>query len=145
MALTRADLQRLLPGIAIASLVMITVSVLLLVSLRTDRPPKAVMVLSREMVHPGEVIVLDAMNSSDPDGGPLRYRWSIDGSIFSSADRWSYMFPSTGVHTVELKVTDDEGSSDQVSATVQVVPWPEEGMYVVPQQAINNFLGFTIQ
>ncbi len=145
MALTRADLQRLLPGIAIASLVMITVSVLLLVSLRTDRPPKAVLVLSREMVHPGEVVILDARNSSDPDGGSLRYRWSIDGSVFSNANRWSYIFPMTGNHTIELKVMDDENAFDQEFATVQVLPWPDDGGNMVPQQAINNFLGFTTQ
>ncbi len=125
MALTRADLQRLLPGITIASLVVITVTVLLIMSLRTDRPPKAVMVLSRELVHPGEVVILDARNSSDPDGGSLRYKWSIDGSISSSSDRWAFIFPSTGNHTVELKVTDDEGMSDQVKMTVQVVPWQD--------------------
>lgn len=125
MAVTKADLQRFLPSVAIASLVMITVTVLLIVSLDTVRPPKAVMVLSRERVHPGEAVVLDARNSSDPDGGDLEYRWSIDDRVFSDLDRWTYLFPALGNHTVELTVTDEEGASDRVAVVVEVVPWPE--------------------
>jgi hypothetical protein len=143
MALTRTELQRFLPGVAIASLVMITVSVLLLVSLDTDKPPKAVMVVSRERVHPGELVILDARNSSDPDSESLMYRWSIDGLISSSSDRWVYIFPSTGNHTVELRVTDEKGATDTASLIIEVIPWPDDGAGRSAQEAINKFSNIT--
>jgi hypothetical protein len=132
MALTWSDLQRFLPGVAIASLVMITVSVLLLDSLDTQKPPKAVMVVSRERVHPGDMVILDGRNSSDPDGDDLSFRWTIDGMVFSNSDRWAYMFPTVGNHTVELSVTDREGASDKAELVIEVIPWPDAG--------VNGFL-----
>jgi PKD repeat protein len=69
-----------------------------------------------------ESIVLDGSGSSDPEGAPLSYVWSIDGTQFSTN-------PSTivapgpsdvGVHTITLTVTDNYGAtaSDEMILTV---------------------------
>ena len=55
----------------------------------------------------------------DPDGGPLRYRWTVgDGEVLGAAFDWRFTTP--GVHTVTVTATDDENttSTDTVQVTV---------------------------
>ena len=67
-------------------------------------------------------VALDGSASSDPDGTIDSYEWDVDsnGSIDAQGAIVTLPF-GVGVHTVTLKVTDNEGASatDQVTITVQ--------------------------
>ena len=67
-------------------------------------------------------ICFDGTASSDPDGTIDSYEWDVDsnGSIEAQGAIVTLPF-GVGVHTVTLKVTDNEGASatDQVTITVQ--------------------------
>jgi hypothetical protein len=69
-----------------------------------------------------EIVTLNAGGSFDPDGTIVSYAWDTDGDgeteVEGEMATWSF---STGVHTVTLVVTDNDGltGSDQVLITVQ--------------------------
>jgi type II secretory pathway pseudopilin PulG len=68
-------------------------------------------------------LVLNASGSSDPDGDPMTYSWSYDGSAIPSADgvTLGYDTPTTtGSHAVTLTVTDSGGQSSSVTHTVNL-------------------------
>ncbi len=76
-------------------------------------------------------ITLDGRSSSDPDGDPLRYRWSVErrppGSSVDTADisgRTSAEASATpdrlGSYEFELEVTDPDGASHEDSVDVGV-------------------------
>jgi large repetitive protein len=55
----------------------------------------------------------------DPDGGTVRYRWTIgDGTVLGPEFDWTFTTP--GVHTATVTVTDDEGdtATDEVEVNV---------------------------
>lgn len=60
-----------------------------------------------------------AADAYDPDGDSLVYEWKIDGIIASDAESFAHTF-TAGDHTVEFKVTDDEGLSASESFNVHV-------------------------
>lgn len=62
-----------------------------------------------------------AVDAFDPDGAPLRRRFSIGDSIVSRADSWSYVVEGTGEVTIRCVVSDDEYES-QIRWTVMRHP-----------------------
>ncbi len=67
-----------------------------------------------------EAATLDGSGSYDPDGGSIvSYDWSEGGTLLGSGAVIVYEF-AVGIHTVTLKVTDDEGATgtDEVVITV---------------------------
>jgi prepilin-type N-terminal cleavage/methylation domain-containing protein len=68
-------------------------------------------------------LVLNASGSSDPDGDPMTFQWSYDGTVIPSADgvTLGYDTPTTsGSHTVTLTVTDSGGQSSVVTHTINL-------------------------
>jgi PKD repeat protein len=60
-------------------------------------------------------------DGADPDGGPLRYRWTIaGGTVLGSSFDWTFTTP--GVHTVSVTATDDEGATATKELQVTVDP-----------------------
>jgi cytochrome c len=61
-----------------------------------------------------------SVDGIDPDGGPLRYRWTIgeDGAVLGSSFEWTFTTP--GVYTVTVTATDDEGSTTTQDIEVTV-------------------------
>jgi hypothetical protein len=60
----------------------------------------------------GETVVISGGPSRDPDpgdGGRLAYSWRIDGAPAGNTMQLLRVFPSSGVHTLELRVTDPTG------------------------------------
>ncbi len=70
--------------------------------------------------------LFDASGSYDVDGRIVSYAWDFDGDGVFDVDGASsdveHTFANTGDATVTLKVTDDEGSSTEVSKTLTVLP-----------------------
>jgi PKD repeat protein len=65
-------------------------------------------------------INFSASNSYDPDGGGIRsYEWWINGTFVSQSSQFSFeLGANTPRHLIQLKVTDDEGQTSEVGATV---------------------------
>jgi hypothetical protein len=69
-----------------------------------------------------ERIVLNGLESYDPDGAIKRYRWSWnDMVIYNGANAWAAVDMPVGVHEVQLKVTDNsrQSATDTVAITVR--------------------------
>ena len=66
------------------------------------------------------VVAFSSAGSSDPDGSIASYAWTFgDGGTSAAADP-SHTYASAGLYTAELTVTDDNGSTDTATVSVQV-------------------------
>jgi ABC-type phosphate/phosphonate transport system substrate-binding protein/PKD repeat protein len=75
----------------------------------------------------GEEIVLDACESSDPDGEIALWEWDLDNDgEFNDATgvNTSIVYPDNGSYTVGLRVTDDNGATDTTTAQIDVFNAP---------------------
>ncbi len=88
----------------------------------------------------GELVVLDAYNSSDPDYNIMLYEWDLDGdgqyddAVGVSADM---VFSDNGLYSIGLRVTDEFGVSDTDTLVVtvnNVAPTVDAG----PDQTVNE-------
>jgi len=68
----------------------------------------------------GEVAILDAGNSLDPDGSIMRYVWH-EGTAILGLDRITPIALSIGTHEITLTVFDDDGESDSDGLVVTVL------------------------
>lgn len=69
------------------------------------------------------VVTLDASASSDPDGDPLSYSWTVPNGTFvegtsASSEIAKVTFPGIAPYDVTLTVTDPDGNSDSTTVTV---------------------------
>jgi hypothetical protein len=97
-----------------------------------------------QLVHSGNVVILDGSGSSDPDGDlPLTYEWQINSVPVGSAaalsdpnaEKPSFTADKPGDYSISLVVTDARGAAsaaDEVLVTAEKV---ESGMfYVIPKR-----------
>ena len=67
----------------------------------------------------GVPVAFDAQRSSDPDGDPLRFQWTIDGQELGVDDAWlSVSFAKPGKHVVAVTVIDATGGADVAQRAV---------------------------
>jgi RHS repeat-associated protein len=73
-----------------------------------------------QLVPEGELVTLDASESSDSDGEIVEYVWTETGSVLSNQKIFSKNDFSIGTHTIELRVVDNLGASsvDEVIVTI---------------------------
>lgn len=72
----------------------------------------------------GEPIVFDGSGSTDPQNGPLTYRWDFgDGSLGGGA-RLAHLFSAAGTFVATLTVTDEAGMSDTETHTISIAAPP---------------------
>lgn len=64
-------------------------------------------------------ITLNGSKSSDPEGKPLTYSWTLAGKQIGASAVVDYSF-KLGTYTLTLTVTDEKGLTDSSSATVTV-------------------------
>jgi len=78
-----------------------------------------------ERPHLGVVTMLDASMSYDLDGDIDMYRWDFDGDgvidLSTDSSEAEYAFESPGKRDVTLIVVDDEGKTEEISKTVDVL------------------------
>lgn len=65
-------------------------------------------------------VYISAKKTFDPDGDELEYKWTIDGNECSNKESFPYYFDEPGQHTVELSVSDETTTSEEVE-TVSVI------------------------
>ncbi|MCD6468880.1 MAG: PKD domain-containing protein [Thermoplasmata archaeon] len=86
---------------------------------KVSSPPTADFVFSPSNPRVGETVTFDASRSVD-DGGIVAYEWDFGNGETAFGEKVEHSFVSTGVYTVKLTVTDDEGLKDTCSKTVAV-------------------------
>jgi PKD repeat protein len=65
------------------------------------------------------LVNFDGRGSHDPDGEIISYDWYFGDGTIDSEDTISHTFSDTGVYTVTLTVTDDQGATS--SDTIQII------------------------
>ena len=97
------------------------------VELWVNSPPEASVRKVTDPHRPGE-LVLDAANSTDPDGDRLNFTWYHNGTsgpyAYGSRLPLSLGTLEVGNHTFTVVVTDDVGVADSESVTITVDPPP---------------------
>ena len=91
--------------------------------LPTEPPPNTPPVASAgedQTIVAGDSITLDGRGSSDADGDPLTYSWSLDGVVVGTSDVVMLPAVEVGTYTYVLTVSDGQDSaSDTVVVTVE--------------------------
>ena len=97
----------------------------------TNRSPMASFTISNAAPAPGEPVLLDASSSSDPDNNIASYAWDTDGDgkPDASGQKVQAQWPTAGIRTVTLTVTDGNGlfSRRQLAVAVAGVAIPAAG------------------
>jgi PKD repeat protein len=78
------------------------------------QPPVASFTISPNPAQTNQNVTFDASSSTDLDGGIAKYEWDLDGNGSYETDRGSNpalttTYATTGVYTVRLRVTDEQG------------------------------------
>jgi PKD repeat protein len=85
------------------------------VSATPNQPPNASFTMSPSSGLPGTWFTFNASASSDPDGSIVSYSWNFgDGGTDSGVTAYNN-YAAVGVYTVQLTVTDNDGSTDTYS------------------------------
>jgi len=86
-----------------------------------NNPPVAVFTSTPDTINTGESIAIDASTSYDPDGTIVSYSWDFGDGTTGTGVTTDHVFDDNGVYTVNLTVTDDDGSTGSTSAMVTVL------------------------
>lgn len=95
------------------------------ITVKINESPRAV--IGEDLtVCAGDVVVFNGINSSDPEGGLLKYSWEFgDGEIAEGLNP-TKKYMKGGVYKVTLKVEDDSGLPECNTSTDQIVVWVTE-------------------
>jgi Bacterial Ig domain/PKD domain len=98
------------------------------VTLDVQAKPEVTLGSDRTSARVGETITFRA-TASDPDGQVEEYRFSADGSVVKTGASWllAHSFDTPGTHTVQVRVTDDDGRTATASKTVTITAPPTAG------------------
>lgn len=72
-----------------------------------------------------ESVQLDGGGSTDPEGGPLTYSWSVDGEVVATEATSAVTLP-VGSTTVLLTVADEQGTTATDEVVIAVEPLPDD-------------------
>ncbi|SFV71356.1 Chitinase [hydrothermal vent metagenome] len=74
----------------------------------------------------GNMLILEASNSTDPDGNIIAYQWQEAGVILGNDINLTKSDFSVGVHTITLTVTDDKNASASDDVVVTITEKPNQ-------------------
>ena len=74
-----------------------------------------------EYIAPGDVITLNAIESSDPNVDQLAFSWLLDDQIIASSDITTLTLDTPGVYRITLRVDDQRGASNSMQSLSQEI------------------------
>jgi len=80
----------------------------------------------------GTPVIFTALNSFDPEGGPIDYLWTIEGDLFKDPRSLDYIFEKPGDYEVSLEVGDGY-STDTATVNILVADINQPLENMVPQ------------
>jgi large repetitive protein len=93
---------------------------------------------------PGQELEFDASGSTDPDGTVTGYTWNFGDGTGAEGKKTTHVYPTPGVYTAVLKVTDNTGHAEAVSfdearITVNAQPLAVAGdtISAAPRQSVT--------
>ena len=86
-------------------------------------------------------VTVDASASSDDDGTIASYAWDFGEGNTGTGSTTSHTYSADGVYTITLTVTDNQGATDNVSATITVSSGGSTETTVTLQDGLNNYTG----
>jgi PKD repeat protein len=92
-------------------------------------PPTATIDIDPYLAPVGSEFTFDGSTSYDPDGTIVSYNWDFGDESSDNGSIVTHTYTATGVYTVTLTVTDDDGLSGQ-SVFEFVVVYDSEGGFV---------------
>jgi PKD repeat protein len=89
------------------------------------QPPTASFSVTPNPAQANQTVTFDASASSDLDGGIAKYEWDFDGNGTYETNAGSnpvttHSYPTTGVFTVRLRVTDEQGATANTNRAVSI-------------------------
>ena len=86
-----------------------------------NKPPIAVVEISKLTIMLGETIAFDASESYDIDGDVEFYYWNFDDGYTSSQATADHEYKNSGTYNVSLKIIDDLNDITTVYYTIEVI------------------------
>jgi PKD repeat protein len=110
------------------------------------QPPKSSFTASPSPAQPGQTVTFDGSGSSDADGGIAKYEWDLDGNGTFETNSGANpivktSYANTGVYTVRLRVTDEQGQT-AVSNHAIVVDSSGSGSYPARVLGTNGLVDY---
>ena len=111
-------------------------------TLPVTQPPVAAMTATPAAPTSGDSVSLDASASHDPDGSIVNYAWDLDGNgsferSTGTTSSTTTSFATPGVHTVRVRVTDDDGATAVRSLDITVANRPPTARLTGPDPAVT--------
>ncbi|CAM3971261.1 carbohydrate-binding protein [Kibdelosporangium persicum] len=85
-----------------------------------SRPPVAAAGANRTSGAAPLTVNFSSAGSSDPDGGPLAYRWTFGDGATSTAANPSHTYTANGTYTAQVTVTDNQNLTANASVIINV-------------------------
>ena len=106
-----------------------------------NEPPEAVVKVEPKEGKAPLKVVVRASDSSDPEGRPLTYTWSVNGKSISATDRVHELtFDKIGTYAIAVVVKDDKGLVDDADETVTVSKPYDADLIVDASEKIERML-----
>jgi len=104
-----------------------------------SKAPVATFIFSPEFPKVGETVTFNASGSYDPNGYVVSFRWDFgDGNVTTvTSPTLTHAYKSTGVYTVTLTVTDNDGYTDTATGIV-TLGTPKASFTYTPTYPIVN-------
>jgi len=103
--------------------------------------PVAALAVSDNAPAVNQAVSLSPLASTDSDGHIVSYTWSFgDGTLVSASTPavQTHTYVSSGVKTVQLKVTDDTGATSIVTQSITVTPYASPGVLLAPKLQLSS-------
>ncbi len=107
-----------------------------------DREPTARISLSEAIVLPGVEVTLDGSGTSDPEGAPLTYEWTLGDGRTLSGDVVTASWPEEDTYRIELRVTDPAGNVNVARTSIRVENQPPRARFSA--DTLGGFVPFTV-